>query len=519
MQKHKTWFEKYHHIIAVFLIIIVSLPIYLQSINTPFFYDDIGRIKRNLDYMHTLPLGEAFVYPIPSRPLFNLVIYVFSLLNVKSPIYFHIFSISIHILNSVLLYVLLNRFKNLFDKTTTLYISLLFLIHPLSGESVHYIHSFSVLLSTFFILVTAIFFSDYFLKADFIRYNRLGLSFVSAFLAYISKETSIILPLLLILVLVCLLKRRLEWKHFPIFAIYFLESSIIIFLLVLEGNAHKDTAGFSLGSPFAFLFTQLHYSSFATSLFFLPFNQSIYHDLTMQDYHLSFGFIPGMLFIIIFITSIFQSRTNPLVNFSILWMGISILPTNTLYPILDIITEYRLYLALIGFCTLFGYSISRLNFSKSIKYTIVITIFLYFYIFSFGRALLWRDTSSLWMDALEKYPRSTRILNNLGTSYMGKGKFDRAKHFLELSLKNNPYQFSSYHNLGIILYNENNYQEAIQRFLTVTKINPEYPYSYYYLGLCYEKLGDEMMKEKYLQKARKLSFNLLAEPPLIVEKP
>lgn len=513
MGNSKVRFRKYFYIAPLFLLA-TGLPVYLQSIHTPFFYDDVRRILRNLDYMHTLDFSQAFFYPVPSRPLFNLVIYLFSLSGLKSPESFHVFSTSLHILNSWLLFILLNRYRKLIDQKTALYISLVFLLHPLAGESVHYIHSFSVLLSTFFILITIIFFSDYFLCHGSRKNWSLGLSFISAFFSYISKETSIILPLLLFLTLVYLLKIRPTVKHLLLFALYFIESSIIILLLFVKGNAHGSTTGFSVGSPAEFLTTQLHYGPLVASWFVLPINQSIYHDLAFLSGSLSLNIIISIFMLIILAVSVFRNKVGPLVLFSLLWMGISVLPTNTLYPITPIITEYRLYLALIGFSVLTGHIISKWSSSSAAKYILFATVLIYFSAFSFSRAMLWRDTTLLWSAALEKYPASTLIRNNLGTAYMEKGKLEKAKQILKSTIEINPYEHSPYHNLGIIFFSEENYPEAIRHFLTVTRLNPGYPYSYYYLGLCYEKLNDNKKKEEYFQKAKILSDYLLVEPPL-----
>lgn len=288
-------------------------------------------------------------------------------------------------------------------------------------------------------------------------------------------------------------------------AIYFLQTGVIFLLLIYQGNAHGATSGFNHYSALSYLFTQMHYAWFTLSLYFLPDQQSIYHHLALQPFHFSPGFLGISALIIIYIIAIFRNKVRPQIHFSILWIGVVLLPTNTIYPIKDILTEYRLYPTLIGFSILAAYAVSCLNFTRSVKYFLAAAMFFYFSLFSYGRALLWRDPTTLWLDALDKYPRSTRVLNNLGTSYIIKKNYSRAEPWFKSAINLNPNEFFPYHNLGIISYHENRFEEAVNLFLSSSALNPRYPYSYYYLGLCHEKLGNEEKKKEYFKKFKDIS--------------
>src|SRR5260221_7740403 len=129
------------------IIIGLGIFVYFNSLANNFISDDFPQIINNL-YIHSLANISAFftgstfynggsningAYYKPLLTTYFSFIYTFFGPNYSL---FHFFQISLHILNTYLLFVLLKHF---FKKLLALLLSLIFLVHPINSEAVFYI--------------------------------------------------------------------------------------------------------------------------------------------------------------------------------------------------------------------------------------------------------------------------------------------------------------------------------------------------------------------------------------------
>lgn len=118
----------------IHIIVIFGLIAYSNSLFNNFVWDDKVFIINNPDFqnINILQLFEnnlfnsgSFYRPIPAI-YFGVLYYLFN----SQPFFYHIFQISLHIINSCLLFILL---KKLLNRAIAFFGSLLFLIHPNSS--------------------------------------------------------------------------------------------------------------------------------------------------------------------------------------------------------------------------------------------------------------------------------------------------------------------------------------------------------------------------------------------------
>lgn len=125
---------------TVYLMTIVGTLVYFYSFFGNFVWDDKTYISLN-SQLHTFDLGQYFGFNLFNsigqyRPLAVTYFGFLYLFFTDHAFFYHIFQLALHITNAVLLFIL---FKKFFNKTLSLFISLLFLVHPINVESVGYI--------------------------------------------------------------------------------------------------------------------------------------------------------------------------------------------------------------------------------------------------------------------------------------------------------------------------------------------------------------------------------------------
>jgi tetratricopeptide (TPR) repeat protein len=110
--------------------------------------------------------------------------------------------------------------------------------------------------------------------------------------------------------------------------------------------------------------------------------------------------------------------------------------------------------------------------------------------------------------AMSHYQKALRIepdfypaLNNLGIIYTRQKDRPQAEAAFLKSLQINPDDAEAYINLGHLLYEEGNYQLAIERLQDGLKRSPQSPIGHFFLGSVYLKLGDLDNAEPNLKQA------------------
>ncbi len=498
------------------LVAVIGL-VYGNTFLNAFHFDDIPSILEK-PWIRGLDKIPQFLFSFFQRPLVILsfnINYAISEFEVWS---YHLFNVVFHALATVLVYRLVQKalgfLRDEFSPPRKgflpFFAAMVFALHPLNTQSVTYISSRSSLLVTVFYLAALILFFEGFKagagRKGWFYFAGCGICFL---LGGFSKETIVTLPAM-----------------FFIFHFYFIscESPKVwiatnakwIFLLALPllafvGYRQVVAGGFLSASsahiqPGTWFLTQtsvLPFEYFRKMLF--PFNMNIDIDFPVLNDGLQFESWPGIVVLGLFIflwIRISNRSSEPssleverrCAGFGMAWILLTLLPTSSFIPLLDVAVEHRTYLPLVGFVFLFAGCFSYLRaryeniFPALINFCAVLTL-LCFALGVMVRNVDWKDEVTLWADAKNKSPNLVRPYNNLGEAYDNLGKYDEAITEFEGALKINPNYFFGLNNLGNIYGKQRKLPQAIVYFQKALEQKPDYGPAHYNLARAFHLIG------------------------------
>ncbi len=363
----KLFTSKRFNLFAFALIAALILISYSNAFTSAFHFDDNPSIVENGSLRYFT--WDSFVGQFSgTRPIVNLSLWGNYQLSGMNVIGWHIFNISFHIANSIFVYLLLLWTLNLPSLSSrygggkasrmALFGSLLFALHPIQTESVTYIISRTELLATFFYLATFLLF----IKGVKSRKFRFYIGcFVTSFLAMGSKEWAVTLPAMLVLYDFLFIA---EGKIKPILSrltAYVLVALSWGYLAYNMMTTNLSGAGFGISgqnhiTPWTYQLTSLNVIWTYVRLLFLPINQNLDYSYPLARTLFAFPTLLslfGHLCVIAASLWVYVKKKWTLIPFGAAWFYITLSPTQSFVPILDVIFEHRLYLPSIGFVFVF----------------------------------------------------------------------------------------------------------------------------------------------------------------------
>ncbi|MZG30923.1 MAG: tetratricopeptide repeat protein [Nitrospinae bacterium] len=500
------------------LIVLIGL-VYSNTFLNSFHFDDIPSILekpwiRGLDKIPQFLNWQGLF----QRPLIILsfnINYAISEFAVWS---YHLFNIVFHAITTLLVFMLAQRvlsFLNDFSAKSGLsnapfFAAMVFALHPLNTQSVTYISSRSSIMATAFYLVALIVFFDGFKKWKQTGKKSWGyfiLSGICFFLGGLSKETIVTFPAMLFVFHFYFISRESpkDW------VITYSKWIFLLFIPLLAYVGYKQLLAGGLLSasnaylkPGTWLLTQTSVVPFEyLRKMLFPFNMNIDIDFPVLENWLQPVNWLGMLALGIFI--LFWMRVSTSVSkvdevgrritgFGIAWILLTLLPTSSFIPLLDVAVEHRTYLPMVGYALFVAGCFSRLKAGLDDIYPktsiskinlVNVCMVLILILFSIGvitRNEDWKDEITLWSDAKKKSPKLVRPYNNVGEAYDKLGKYDEAIIEFKEALKINPNYFFGLNNLGNIYGKQRKLPEAIDYFKKALKQKPDYSPAHYNLA-------------------------------------
>lgn len=357
--------NKKFHFLACLLIIIAAGVAYSNTYTVPFHFDDHPSIEENPRIRHLENIPSFFWKnegPVGTRPLLLVTLTINYAIGGLNPITYHIFNNTLHAINGIIFYFFILTTLNLpllrekysaIAKEIALFASLLFVVHPIQTQAVTYIISRSMPMVTFFYLLGILLYvkgvqsgkKSYFIILIFI-----------SFLGMASREDYFTFPFMLFLYDVMFLSPIKDIKkRWWVYGLILLTAAYRVWLSVTYKDS-PESAGFGvkLLSPYQYLCTEFNVIWTYVRLLFLPINQNLDYDYPVSQGIFEFptilSFI-GHLLVIAF--AIWIYKRNRLVTFLVLWWYITLSPSSSFIPIIDVIFEHRVYLPSIGFFFLF----------------------------------------------------------------------------------------------------------------------------------------------------------------------
>ncbi len=420
-----------------------TLAAYWNSFHVPLVFDDLLAIQSNAG----VRFGEFSWNLLSARSVLYLTFTLNNIWAAQEVWSFHLINFLIHFLNGLLVFLLAERVFHRIgsdaqrSRTYAALAAAFFLVHPVQTESVTYISSRSELLSTFFYLIGFLIFVWWpVYRIGFLCTLAVGLAY---FFGLGSKETVITLPATIFLYDFLFLSgatfRPLisRWRFYCPFIIG--GAGAIYYLLTV---ALRQSVGGSLPGHLSwwnYFLTEIRVLVRYVQLLFFPIGLNLDYDFKPSTSPLepaviaSFVFLSALLFL-----GWKLRRRAPVFAFSILWFFITLSPTSSVIPILDVIFEHRLYLPLVGVCLSLpllvemAYGKLRQRFAipgSAFGYSCLVLIALISA--TLVRNHVWGDEVRLWEDVVAKSPGKERGYHSLSFAYYKRGDYEHAIDVLE----------------------------------------------------------------------------------------
>jgi len=493
---------KYVHI---FIIVLSSFIVYLNSLNNGFIYDDIATIKENFAIRNPENIGVFFTNTINTagssqvlqktyRPLVMTTFalnYWIGKFNVAG------YNILFHTANAVLIYILiillLGMELNISQKKINVmafFASLLFAVHPVNTEAVNYIWQRSELMASFFYLLAVVTFIRY--RGKTLQYVLLTVFYI---MALISKEMAVTLPFILMLIdwyFMAGFNKRIFFNHFNKRYLPLIVITLTYSIYRLTGfGFFGDISDPSKEGVFNYFITQSRVILKYFQLIIIPVGFSIDHNFPVSrsifDGKVIMSFI---IIIIIILVGNYLAKYSKTTSLFMLWFFIILIPTSTvisLYPI--IMNDHRIYLAGAGIIT--AIIILLFSYLPGKKFIIIVTgmVLVLFSFLTIRRNIDWKDDISLWSATIKVSPGSFRAHDALGAAYLERGMLDEALKEKQKAIEINPNNVALYMNRGIAYGMKGQLENAMNDFDKAIELNPEDTDAYYNRGSLYGESG------------------------------
>jgi tetratricopeptide (TPR) repeat protein len=484
--------------LQIILLTLATITVFSNILSNQFVWDDNNLIRENpyvknlgsVPYLFT-PHYWNYAHPGSKggyRPIFMASLAVDYYLWKVDVFGFHLTSISLHLMNVFLIFILVTlltkgaRSGPWFFEAPFI-AALLFAVHPVHVESVTWIKNRGDPLSSIFFITAFILF----IKSVSGEWSRTKAALTGSVFCFVvsllSKEIAITLPLVLISYCFYALpssdRIKAAFKTLPFFCVCALYAVLKLGLFTTE-NLSKGVQKIGIYSnALVVLKTFAYYIGIMAN----PLNLNAERRLSVP---VSFFEPPVLLSLtllaaVITVIVIVRKRGMPL-GFSLLWIIITLLPASnivSLYP--RPIAEQRLYLPSIGFCLALALIFSRSFGSpempvsrkfKTLSVAALIFLTTFYSFLTLRRNLDWRDASTFWTKTSMSAPYRSRTHYNLGCIFLNEGKLPEAIDSFKKAIYINRTHIDAYCNLGNAYYMAGLYDEAIACLEKAVEIDP-----------------------------------------------
>jgi protein O-mannosyl-transferase len=470
--------------IYMFLIAIVCFTVYANSLNNSFLdVDDIDAIVKNPQ------ISQFSRFWFEPSMLLNSFSYLIAGYN---PFIYHLVSVSVHCINTILVFLFLGLF---FNTEVSFLASLLFAVHPIHTEAITWISGRGNAITAFFILVTYLLYhraTNPVLDGKKFRPLPYLLSLLSfSYLIVHGYSFFFLFPLFLILYDVTFAKWRKNWKWwFPFLAVVIIRLSLVQAQLLHRIAYTKHAINLPLTNNPAAHFVYSFFSHLWLLLW--PAKLTLYHEpAIIPNTILNFN----ILYLLLIMLGLFLAYKKAK---EVFWgLGIFIIflaPTYSPVPVASAVAERYIYFPSIALSIFLAFLYEKYltKFKPCRKYLLAAFILV---IIAYGfRTVLrnedWKTPEIFWRKTVAVSPDSISAHNGLGTIYSQEGNVKRALQEFNTAIQINPNFAEAYSNRGLIYSRQGDFNQALQDFSQAIQINPDYAEAYSNRGLIYSRQGD-----------------------------
>jgi protein O-mannosyl-transferase len=435
-------------------------------------------------------------------------------------------------------------------RAAAIWVAGLWALHPAQTNAVTYIvQRMASLVALFSLLSVAFYVAARARSVNRIRYDARALllylcCLITMAMAFVSKENSAILPILLVCTEIWFFQKDLLGHFLKIVRThYFLSTAaILVAVAVLAVNLPQFLVGyegrhFTLGQR---LLTESRVVIWYLSSLIWPHPSrfSLEHDVELSTslvHPLSTLF--AVLFWCVLIGWIMvRRRKYPLVTYGLLWFILNLVIESTIIP-LELVFEHRMYLSSLGLIlslVLMLYSTLRFLLPKVSSKDFGTLSWCAFAIFAslltlatFERNQAWQDVVTLNRDNVAKAPNNPRAHANLAVALSRTGIYEEAINEAHIAIGAGQENFESYCEAAntIILshYGLKEYQLAVSEGERLIAERPDHsgasalPLMCLSTALAYQELGDLQSAYRTVLKGLYFNQHLSARSPMMAE--
>ncbi len=457
---------------VISFLVILSFSVYLNSLGNKFVSDDIPVIKLGQQIRNF-----SLLFSNPFDSMRNLVLWVVFSLFGPNPTYFRLLNIMLHLLNTILVFILITK---LHSKTTAFFASSIFAVHSIHVEAIAWISGGSYVQLSFFFL----------------------LSFILYLFSNGNKKMYIISILFYVLALE---SQTLVAVLSAVFAVYELTlgniklnyKKIIPFLIL--GLIWGTTVLFAVPKRLSVNDTNYYYKGRVENpVIQLPYVLTEYFKLSVWPSHLTIyqselGYKPiehiirSLILLTYVILVLVSLKLNKKIFFWNAFLLVSLLPTLTPFHLTSIMAERYIYLGSIGLFTSLSLIPTYLlkTKAKEFVYPFFIIILIALSIRTIIRNTEWKNEQSLWTATLKASPSYPPAHNNMGYVYVLQGKLKLAEYEYTKAIEMLPGYAEAYNNLGRVYFLQSKYDLSIQNYKKALELNPNLWQTYSNIALAY----------------------------------
>ncbi|HEX4349395.1 MAG TPA: tetratricopeptide repeat protein [Verrucomicrobiae bacterium] len=443
------------------------------------------------------------------HPLTWLSLMLDSSLHGSDPLGFHATNLILHIFNTIVLFLLLQRITG--AKWRSAFVAALFALHPLHVESVAWVAERKDVLSTLFGLLTLWTYARYVEKPGILRYWPVLFLFAAALMA---KPMLVTLPCLLLLLDFWPLRRlSMELKFFG--------CQIRTAKIDEPTPFHKSSLGrlvvekipllaLSMISCAATVWAQTQAISMTIPLNDRLLNAAlsplryivkmVWPERLYVNYPYPHGWpiwypvIAAVIIGCLSVVAIRDARTRPYLFTGWFWFLITLVPVIGLVQVgIQSIADRYTYVPLIGLFIIIAWLgcdlAEKWRVPRALLRTLAVTVIIACFIATLIQVGYWKNSFTLFQHALRLNPNNFFVEVNLAMSYEVKEQHQPALEHLIKATKINPGFGETYNKMGGIQLWLGRYADAIESFNTALQLHASVALAHYGLALAFEKQG------------------------------
>ncbi|MDP3941352.1 MAG: tetratricopeptide repeat protein [bacterium] len=446
---------------------------YFNSLANGFVWDDFTQIIQSPS-LHSFSnlnafFSEASILPGAFyRPLQLSYLSLLYTLFGQHAFPFHLLQVTLHIVNAVLAFKIFSLACN---KKVALFLALIFLVHPMTVESVAFISASSEVLYAFFGL-SALYLM---LKNNPPSSWTLFLVYSLLLLSLLSKESGVVFVALVVCTQL-LKNKRIILLHIP-----FLASTLGIYLFLRIHVAHilynphsLDFIPIVRATLTERLVTMPKIVLFYFKTFFFPIDLAIsqlwvVHQMTIADFYSPLLMLSVVLLIALGVACTlfrFRKKSFPFFLFFTFWFlsGMSILLQ--VFPLTMTVADRWFYVPMLGLLGMIGVTIQQIHIRNTILKTSLVICASLIIVGLMLRTLVrntnWYNSHTLFTHDV-KVSQSFLLENDIGIEYLEKKQYTTARSYFMKSATLFPYEVNLY-NIGLTYAREGNQSKTNDYF-------------------------------------------------------